>query len=45
VGGVEISLDITGYKHLEEALRESAQERRKSEAPAEVDDPSADSPG
>ncbi len=45
VGGVEISLDITGYKRLEDALRESAEASRKLEAPAQVNDPSADSAG
>ncbi len=43
VGGVEIALDITGYKHLDEVLGESAQETRKLEASAEVEDPPIDS--
>jgi PAS domain S-box-containing protein len=45
VGGVEISLDTTGYRHLEEALGESAQESRESKAPGGRNDPSVDSGG
>jgi len=44
-GGVEVALDITGYKRLDEVLGESARESGKLEAPAEVDDPSPDSAG
>ena len=39
VGGVEVSLDISKYKHAEEALEELAQEDHPLEAPAEVSDP------
>ncbi len=42
VGGVEISLDISVYKHAEESLEEVPQEERSLETPAEVNDPPAD---
>jgi hypothetical protein len=42
VGGVEVSLDISAYKHTEESLEEVPQEERSLETPAEVNDPPAD---
>jgi PAS domain S-box-containing protein len=42
VGGVEISLDISAYKHAEESSEEVPQEERSLETPAEVNDPPAD---
>jgi DNA-binding IclR family transcriptional regulator len=39
MGGVEVSLDITRYRHADEALAESPQKDRRLEAPAKVDDP------
>jgi PAS domain S-box-containing protein len=42
VGGVEISQEITRYKHAEEAAEPARREKRKLKAPAEVRDPPAD---
>lgn len=39
VGGVEISQDITKYRHAEEAAESSPQATREARAPAEVSDP------
>jgi hypothetical protein len=43
MGGVEISLDITKYKHTDEP-QELPQESRQPEAAARVDDPLIDLP-
>ncbi len=44
IGGVEIALDITDYKHANEAQEELLQESRQAEAAAQVNDPLADLP-
>jgi len=44
VGGVEIALDITEYKHADEVQEGVPQERGRAEAAAELNDPDADLP-
>jgi PAS domain S-box-containing protein len=44
VGGVEIALDITEYKQVDQAREELPQEARQAEAAAPVNDPLADLP-
>jgi len=44
MGGVEVALDITDYKHANEAQEELPQESRAPEAVAEVTDPLTDLP-